>query len=636
MIGVIQRGTALLSSRLSEPAIGSFLRALGCRSYADAASFPYEPKEFDISVTRNRGVDILHDPVYNKGTAHPLIERERLGLRGLLPPGALTMAQQKARAMHRYWHGESYIDPSQIESGGVTHEHTRKWLCLQELQDRNETLFYRLLVENFVEMAPIIYTPTVGWACANHHKLYRRPRGMYFSANDRREMASMVWNWPHDQVDAIVVTDGSRILGLGDLGTNGLGIPVGKLDLYVAAGGFHPGRVLPCVIDVGTNNELLRNEPWYMGLKQPRLRGDAYYEVIDEFVTAVMGRWPKAVLQFEDFNIEHAAPLLQRYRHHHCVFNDDVQGTAATAVGGLYGAMAVAGKPASALADQRFVVLGAGSAGMGVVSMIALSMAKHGLSQEEAASRFYVVDHKGLITAQRDGLEDHLRPFARKDESIEAEAFIDVVRRVKPTALIGLAGAGRLFTPDVLKLMAQYSERPIIMPMSNPTSRMECTHEEAQLHCEGRAIFASGSPQEDVQFGDKTCAASQANNMYIFPGLAMGALLARSNAVTDGMLMAAAETLATMIPAKELSEGRVYPSMHQIRDISLSVALATMKAAADEGLLHNSNAVKELARGNAYLRRYIHKHMYVPQYTTLMPLDPHQPDPTAAALRNGA
>ncbi|EFN53662.1 hypothetical protein CHLNCDRAFT_136414 [Chlorella variabilis] len=585
------------------------LEGLVCRPYSDTASFPYETKEtLDISVARSRGVDVLHDPVFNKGTAHPLVERERLGLRGLLPPRVLSMEQQKARAMDRYWHGQDYIDPSQIESGGVTHEHTRKWLYLQELQDRNETLFYRLLCENFVEMAPIIYTPTVGWACMNYHKLYRRPRGMYFSANDRGEMASMVWNWPHENVDAIVVTDGSRILGLGDLGANGLGIPVGKLDLYVGAGGFNPGRVLPCVIDVGTNNELLRNEPWYMGLKQPRLHGDSYYEIIDEFVHAVMGRWPKAVLQFEDFNIEHAAPLLERYRYSHCVFNDD--GTAATAVGGLYGAMAVAGKPPSALADQKFVVLGAGSAGMGVVSMIAQGMVKQGLSPEEASSRFHVLDHHGHITHKRPNLEPHVRPFARKDDSPEGEPFLEVVRRVKPTALIGLAGAGRLFTPDVLKLMAQYNERPIIMPMSNPTSKMECTHEDAQKYCEGRAIFASGSPQPDVQLNGKLCAASQANNMYIFPGLAMGAYLARGNIVTDGMLMAAAESLADMITPQELAAGRVYPNMNKIRDISLNVALETMKAAAEEGHLHNPHAMRELSRGDDHLRRYIQKHMY--------------------------
>lgn len=621
-----QRLRAGSSLAAALPAAAAAMEGLPLRSrpYSDNASFPYEPKDFvDISVARSRGVDVLHDPVFNKGTAHPLVERERLGLRGLLPPRVLTMEQQKARALDRYWHGQDYIDPSQIESGGVTHEHTRKWLYLQELQDRNETLFYRLLCEHFVEMAPIIYTPTVGWACMNYHKLYRRPRGMYFSANDRGEMASMVWNWPHKNVDAIVVTDGSRILGLGDLGTNGLGIPVGKLDLYVGAGGFNPGRVLPCVIDVGTNNELLRSEPWYMGLKQPRLRGDAYYEIVDEFVQAVMGRWPRAVLQFEDFNIEHAAPLLERYRYSHCVFNDDVQGTAATAVGGLYGAMAVAGKPASALADQKFVVLGAGSAGMGVVSMIAQSMVKQGLSPEEAAARFYVLDHHGLITQKREGLEAHVRPFARRDEqSQEKEAFIDVVRRVRPTALIGLAGAGRLFTPEALQLMAQYNERPIIMPMSNPTSKMECTHEDAQKYCEGRAIFASGSPQPDVEVNGKKCAASQANNMYIFPGLAMGAFLARGNIVTDGMLMAAAESLAYLITPEELEAGRVYPNMHKIRDISLNVALETMKAAAEEGHLHNDIAMRELSKGDEYLRRYIHKHMYWPAYTNLQPPPP--------------
>lgn len=619
--------TAAVAAASALPTIGATLpastaaftsTAAACES--DEPSFPYKPAEWlDISVCPFRGVNLLHDPVYNKGVAHPMVERERLGLRGLLPPRVMSLAQQKSHMLDAYWHGSDFIDPDQIESGGVTHEHTRKWRALQELQDTNETLFYGLLIENFVEMAPVVYTPTVGWACTNYHKLMRRPRGMYFSAADRGEMASMVWNWPHTQIDAIVVTDGSRILGLGDLGANGLGIPVGKLDLYVAAGGFHPGRVLPAVIDVGTNNETLRNDPWYCGLKQPRLTGDAYYEVIDEFVKAVMGRWPRAVLQFEDFNIQHAAPLLERYRHSHCVFNDDIQGTACVALSGLYGAMKALGRPASALADQSFVVLGAGSAGMGVVSMIAQGMVKQGLSPDEAASRFYILDSCGLVTKDREDLPDHVAAFARKDgESREGEKFMDVLKRVKPTCLIGLAGAGRLFTAESMRLMAEFNERPIIMPMSNPTSKMECTHEEAMTITEGRAIFAAGSPQPDVTVNGHTFQASQANNMFIFPGVAMGALLSRGNVVTDHMLMAAAEALPTLISEEEIQAGHVYPDLNKIRDISLKVVLETMKAAADEGHLHNPAAMMALAQGEHHLADFIASHMYYPKYTRLV------------------
>ena len=444
---------------------------------------------------------------------------------------------------------------------------------------------------------------------------------MTFSAADKGEMAQMTWNWPSDAVDAIVVTDGSRILGLGDLGANGLGIPIGKLDLYVAAGGFNPGRVLPCVIDVGTNNEELRNDPWYIGLRQPRLTGDAYYEIIDEFVTAVMGRWPNAVLQFEDFNIQHALPLLERYRPWHCMFNDDVQGTAATAVAGLMGAMAVLGRGPEALTEQSFVVLGAGSAGMGVVSMIAQAMVKYGLSPEEAAARFYILDSKGLVTAQRPGVTPNVAPFARRDAaSRDGEHLIDVVRRTKPTALIGLSGAGRLFNREVLQLMGKFNTRPIIMPMSNPTNKMECTHEEAQEATDGRAIFACGSPQDDVTMPNgKVCAASQANNLYVFPGLALGAHLAQGNCVTDHMLMSAAESLPKLISKDELHKGRVFPDLKNIREISLNVACEVVKAAADEGQLSNPWLIKALAHSEERLKRCIQSHMWWPEYRSLVP-----------------
>lgn len=593
---------------------------LSQRGFSDAATFDYIPSQAtDSSVARARGLDLLHNPVYNKGMGHHHAERERLGLRGLLPPRVMDMDEQMTRVLDHYWNGLSYIDASQVESGGITQESTRKWNVLQALQDRNETLFYKVLIENFVEMAPIIYTPTVGWACINYSKLFRRTRGMYFTARDKGEMASMVWNWPRNEVDAIVVTDGSRILGLGDLGANGLGIPIGKLDLYVAAGGFHPQRILPCVIDVGTNNEELRNDPLYIGLKQPRLRGDEYYEVVDEFVRAVMGRWPKAVLQFEDFNTEHALPLLERYRHHHTMFNDDVQGTAAMALAGIYGAMTVLGKPPSAITEQKFVVVGAGSAGMGVISMIAQGMVDHGLSPEQAAANFWVLDNRGLITAQRPNLPPHVQRFARRDPgSTDGMSLVDTIKHAKPTALMGLSGAGRLFTPQALTLMGQLNDRPLIFPLSNPTLKMECTHEDAQKYCKGRAIFASGSPQPDVTFEGKVCAASQANNLYIFPGLALGAFLAQGNVVTDAMVMAAAKAIPEMITPEELEHGRTYPSMHDIRSISKHVAVATLKAAADEGKLLNEAALKAMAQGDQQLHAFVQANMFTPVYTSLV------------------
>jgi malate dehydrogenase (decarboxylating) len=585
----------------------------------------YEPQDRldTAAIARGRGYDVLHDPVYNKGTGHSLEERERLGLRGLLPIGVSTMDQQVKRSMERYWHGDDYLTVEEETLGGITHEHLRKWHVLDEVHQRNETLYYKMLAENFTEMAPIVYTPVVGYVCSYFHKLFRRPRGMTFTAADRGEMATFVWNWPSEEVDAIVVTDGSRILGLGDLGANGLGIPIGKLDLYVTAGGFNPGRVLPCVVDVGTNNTELLNDPWYIGLKQPRLIGEDYLQVLDEFVSAVMGRWPNAVLQFEDFSIEHAELLLERYRHCHCVFNDDIQGTAACAVAGLMGAMAVLGKKPEALTEQRFVCVGAGSAGMGVTRMIHSALVNYGLSPEEAAGRFHIIDQYGLITSSRSNLPSHIMPFARTDSgSVDGETLVSVLRRTKPSVLIGLSGAGRLFTKEALEIMAENNERPIIFPMSNPTSKMECTLAEAMEATKSRAIFACGSPQEDIESlgpnGSIRCSASQANNMYIFPGLAMAAFLAQGNIVTDLMLMAAAEALPALLTKEELTNSRVFPSMENIRSISTHIACAVIKAAAKEGHVNNTFLIRAMAKGNYELRRYVKSHMYKPEYRSLV------------------
>lgn len=564
-------------------------------------------------------MEVLHDPWYNKGTAFPVSERERLSLRGLLPPKILTVEQQEQRVMTDYWKGVETVPPEEVKSGGVTSEMARRWKLLQALQDRNETLFYKVLIDHFVDMAPIVYTPTVGWVCVNYHKLYRRPRGMYFSSEDRGEMGAMVYNWPQDDVHAIVVTDGSRILGLGDLGVNGLGIPIGKLDLYCAAAGFSPGHVLPCVIDVGTNNRRLLEDPLYMGLQQPRVEGQEYYDIVDEFVRAVMARWPDAVLQFEDFSIEHALHLLERYRHHHLVFNDDIQGTAATALAGLYGALRVQGKSTYELANQRVVCVGAGSAGMGVVRMIAAGMEKQGLMYDEACRNFWVIDRDGLITVGRPDLPAHVEPFARVDRTNEGQGLLEVIKRVKPTVLLGLAGAGKLFTGQVLRAMADGCEAPIVFPMSNPTSKMECTSQEAVEFTEGRCIFASGSPQEDVTYNGQNIRVGQANNMYIFPGVALGAYLSRSGVITDNMLMAAAETLPKLVPAEDIAQRIVYPRLAQIREISSTIAVEVIKSAALEGL-GRGTALERLAKGDDALHRWVRSCMFYPRYSSLVHL----------------
>ncbi|WIA28821.1 hypothetical protein OEZ86_011350 [Tetradesmus obliquus] len=586
---------------------------------------PFVPKPEPVTIVHKQGMELLHDPWYNKGTAFPHSERERMGVRGLLPPRTTTLQLQEDRIMAAYKHGVVLVKPEDVATGGVTSEMARKWKVLQDLQNRNETLFYKLLLDNFAEMAPIIYTPTVGWVCSNYHNLYRRPRGMFFSSYDKDHMAAMVYNWPQDDVHAIVVTDGSRILGLGDLGINGMGIPCGKLDLYSAAAGFHPSKVLPCVIDVGTNNAALRADPLYCGLDQPRITGPAYYELVDEFVNAVMARWPNAVLQFEDFQMAHALTLLQRYRDHHLVFNDDIQGTAAVALAGLYGALRVLGKPQEALAEQRIVCVGAGSAGMGVVRQIAAGMVKRGgLTPEAAASKFWVLDAQGLVTQYRPGLPGYVSRFARPTScsvAEEGDGLLDVVRKVQPTVLLGLAGAGKLFTTGVLSAMGQHCERPIIFPMSNPTSKMECTSQEAISVTGGRCVFASGSPQPSVELDGKTYVAGQANNLYIFPGLALGAHIGKTKIVTDNMLMAAAEILPQLISDKDVAAGLVYPSLEDIRLLSAEIAAAVIKTAAADGHVCDE-AAAAVAAGHVQLLDWVRGHMFTPTYSSLAYLPP--------------
>ncbi|GAX78923.1 hypothetical protein CEUSTIGMA_g6362.t1 [Chlamydomonas eustigma] len=609
----------------------NLLRCLGSpcfqayRGYSvdeDTPRTPYEPPAHVPSwVVRSKGDALLHDAWYNKGSAFPMAERDRLGIRGLVPPRAVTLDIQAKRFMEEYDHPR-IIPPEQAKMGGVTSEMARKWSLLQALQDRNETLFYRVLLDHFVEMAPIIYTPTVGWVCLNYHRLYRRPRGMFFSAEDKGEMAAMAWNWPQMNVSAIVVTDGSRILGLGDLGVNGLGIPVGKVDLYCAAAGFTPSRVLPVVLDVGTNNEELRNDPMYLGLKRPRISGQEYYELVDEFVSAMMARWPNAVLQFEDFSTNHALTLLERYRNHYMVFNDDIQGTAASALAGMYGALRVLGLRPADLAKQRILCVGAGSAGMGVVKMISMGMQTQGVSEEVANSNFWLCDHQGLVSqARNDDLADHVKPFARKETQFEGQGLLDVIKRVRPTILLGLAGAGRLFNESVLRTMNEVcpDQRPIIFPMSNPISKMECTSEEAIKFTDGRAIFASGSPQPDVPHGGKMYRVGQANNMYIFPGVALGAYVGETRIITDLMLMKAAEALPQMINEEDLKAGLVYPRLSDIREISAKVAMEVIKAAGTQGIVRGK-AKEKLERGEEILLKWIKGNMYQPHYASLVQL----------------
>jgi len=586
-------------------------------------------------IVRKTGKNLLSDPLFNKGLGFPRTERDRLGIRGLVPPSTLDQEEQAEVIMAEYregWAARAEKEPEdEIIKSGVKPDNIRKWKVLQSLQDRNETLFYRLLMDNFYAMAPIIYTPTVGWACSHFSHLYRRPRGMYFCKYDMGEMASMIYNWESDQVDAVVVTDGSRVLGLGDLGIGGLGISIGKLDLYVAAGGFHPRRVLPVVLDVGTNNEKLMKDPRYLGIKERRMEGEEYIALIDEFMAAVKLRWPRALVQFEDFQSKYAIKLLQRYKKEYLMFNDDIQGTAATVLAGLYGAMKVQGLKPEDLKNQRIVVAGAGSAGSGVILTIRNAMNKrYGLTKEEASSRFFIVDKDGLISKHRPSLAKmeeefyDLSSFAVADAAMEGKSLLETVKMVKPNIIIGLSACGGLFSEEVLAAMNSSDTPPIIFPLSNPTSRSECTAEQAQAATGGRAIFASGSPFPDVVMNGSTIASSQCNNRYIFPGLALGAALGQTGVVTNAMINRAAEALVELINEDDLARRATFPENVDIREIACHLAAKVFIQAIEENLVITNKVMLESYThgGEEELKKYIYSKMWYPDYRPLVYLPP--------------
>jgi malate dehydrogenase (oxaloacetate-decarboxylating)(NADP+) len=532
------------------------------------------------------GVALLRDPALNKGTAFTETEREALGLRGLLPPRVHTIQEQVERVL-----GNLRRKPTDLE----------KYIFLISLQDRNKTLFYRVILDNIEEVMPLVYTPTVGQACLEYGHIFRRPRGIFITANDKGRIGDLLCNWPYKDIRIIVVTDGERILGLGDLGADGMGIPVGKLALYTACAGIHPAVSLPVTIDVGTENESLLKDPLYIGLRQRRLRGDAYDELIEEFVLAVQDLFPGALLQFEDFANKNAFHLLHKYRNDICCFNDDIQGTAAVTLAGLYSALRIKG---GMLKDQVFLFVGAGEAGIGAGNLTVSAMVQEGLSEEEARQRCWFVDSKGLVVKSRTDLRGHKLLYAHDREFISSLA--EVVQNLKPTALIGVSGQPKVFTESVLRAMAEHNERPIVFSLSNPTSKTECTAEEAYSWTAGRAIFASGSPFDPVTIDGRRLVPSQGNNVYIFPGVGLGVLACWSTLVTDEMFSVAARTLAEMVSAEDLAQGRVYPPLTRIREVSLKIAIAVADLAYSRGL-----ATKPRPDD---LPGYIKSIMYLPEY----------------------
>jgi malate dehydrogenase (oxaloacetate-decarboxylating)(NADP+) len=539
------------------------------------------------------GVALLHDPELNKSTAFTAAERDALGLRGLLPPRVMTLDDQVRRVMENFER-----KPNDLE----------RYVYLIGLEDRNETLFYRVVIDHLERMMPIIYTPTVGWACQEYSHIFRRPRGLYISAEDKGHIAQILQNWPHDEVQVIVVTDGERILGLGDLGVNGMGIPVGKLSLYTACAGVPPTSTLPVTLDVGTNNDALRHDPLYVGLSQPRLRGQAYDDLIDEFVTAVQARYPHALIQFEDFATANAFRLLEKYRHQICTFNDDIQGTAAVTLAGLYSALRITG---GNFQDQRILFLGAGEAAVGIADLVVSAMVETGLTAAEARQRCWLVDSKGLVVSSRRDLAAHKLRYAHEQDFVSG--LLPAVETLRPTALIGASGQPATFTPEVLQMMAQLNERPIVFSLSNPTSKSECTAEEAYRWTDGRAVFASGSPFAPVTLNDRTHVPGQGNNAYVFPGIGLGVLVSKARLVTDEMFLAAAKALAGEVCEADLDCDRIYPSLTRIRQVSAKVAAAVASVAYEQDLAAEPQP-KDLY--NAILSQ-----MYEPRYPSYVGLD---------------
>ncbi|MDR1190465.1 MAG: NAD-dependent malic enzyme [Verrucomicrobiales bacterium] len=511
------------------------------------------------------GVSLLNNPLLNKSTAFTEAERDRLRLRGLLPPRVFTAQEQAARALAQFRRKNSALE---------------QYIFLTALQNRNETLFYRLLLDHIEELMPIIYTPTVGEACVDYGGIFRQARGLWVSLRDRGRVAEVLRNWPNRDARIIVVTDGERILGLGDLGAQGMGIPVGKLALYSACAGIHPYYCLPVCLDVGTDNASLRASPYYLGLPQPRARGAEYDDFVAEFIGAVREVFPKALVQFEDFGNRNAFALLHRYQERVCCFNDDIQGTAAVVLAGLLSAARLTGRP---LREQTLLFFGAGEAGTGIGEYFVSALKEEGVTEADARRRCWFVDSKGLLVKGRgDTLPAHKAAFAQDGKPVTTLA--EAVAQIKPTALIGVAGVGPAFTREILEQMAAAHDRPIIFALSNPTSKAECTAEEAYTVTGGRAVFASGSPFAPVNLGGKTYVPGQGNNVYVFPGVGLGALACQAATVTDSMFLAAARTLAAQVTDTDLASGRVYPHLNSIRAISLKIATAVAEEAYRSGL----------------------------------------------------
>jgi malate dehydrogenase (oxaloacetate-decarboxylating) len=545
------------------------------------------------------GVALLGEPILNKGTAFTPEEREKFGLTGLLPPHIETLEEQTDRAYEAMQAKDTDLE---------------RHIYLRALQDTNEVLFYNLVIQHVAEMMPLIYTPVVGEACEKFSEIYRRPRGLFISYPNRHEIDQILDNAMNETVKAIVVTDGERILGLGDQGAGGMGIPIGKLALYTAAGGIDPSVTLPVLLDVGTNNQERLNDPLYIGWRHERISGDDYFEFVDQFVQAVKRKWPNVLLHFEDFAQPHAEPLLVKYRDQICTFNDDIQGTAAVSAGSLLGACKMLGKP---LSEHHIAFLGAGSAGAGIAEQLIRIMMDEGLPEEEARKRFYMVDRYGLLHSDMDGLmdfqkrltQDHAAVASWSSAADGSISLMDVVKHGMPSILIGVSGQFGLFTEEIVREMAKNTERPIIFPLSNPTSKSEAVPADLLEWTDGKALVGTGSPFSDVTYKGKVHHVTQSNNTYIFPGVALAVIATEATRITDNMFMASAQALAELAPVLKDPLGAMLPAVSDIRTVSRHVAIAVAKQAVADKVAPE--------RSEAELLRCIDEATWIPEYKKL-------------------
>jgi len=530
-----------------------------------------------------RGFEVLRDKTLNRSIAFPRSERERLGLRGLLPHRVSTMRQMVHRVMVNLERLPRDID---------------RYMQLSALQERNERLFYRTVIEHIDTILPLIYTPTVGEACKEFSHIAREPKGLFITPDDRGRIRGLLANWPQDNIRVIVVTDGQRILGLGDLGANGMGIPVGKLALYSACAGIDPEWCLPVTLDVGTNNETFLSDVLYLGYPHRRLKGKAYFDLVDEFVTAVQSRYPDALIQFEDFLTPNAYALLEKYRDRVLCFNDDIQGTAAVALAGVYASTRITG---ISFRDLRIMFLGAGSAATGIADLMATAFVDDGLSLDEARRHLWFVDLNGLVVKGRRDLMPHNLPYAHDHKLL---TFVEAIDAIRPHVLIGATGAPGTFTRTVIEQMTAVNDRPVIFALSNPTSKAECTAEQAYSGSGGRAVFASGSPFAPVILEGRTLRPAQGNNAYVFPGIGLGAVACRARTLPDELFLAAARTLAGKVRQDDLDQGSLYPPLKGIRKLSLAIAASVATKA------YSMNLAREKRPKD--LRRHIKALMYDP------------------------